>query len=140
MNLYINIIMKFNIIVAVDLNNGIGLNNNIPWLNEYSDLKYFKKITTDCDSKTRQNVIIMGKNTWNSLPKKPLPNRLNCIISNTINKKSDNILVFNSLDKCLSSLENNYFHKINEIFVIGGEQLYKEAIVHPKCNIIYKTT
>ena len=37
--------LKFNIIVAVDINNGIGLHNNIPWLDKYSDLAYFKKIT-----------------------------------------------------------------------------------------------
>ena len=89
--------MKFNIIVATDQQNGIGFQNKIPWLDKYCDLPYFKKITTDCDSISRQNVIIMGKNTWESLNKKALSNRLNIIISATL-KDSYNSLVFTNLD------------------------------------------
>lgn len=130
--------MKFNIIAAVDIQNGIGLQNKIPWLDEYSDLADFKKITSECDSEKRQNVIIMGRNTWDSINQKALPRRLNIIISSTI-KDSLNCLVFKNLDDCLENLEQNYFHKINKIFIIGGEQLYNEAIAHPMCDKIYLT-
>ena len=132
--------MKFNIIVATNQQNGIGFQNKIPWLDKYCDLPYFKKITTDCDSISRQNVIIMGKNTWNSLNCKPLSNRLNCIISKSLfeeNKDSINHLIYPNLDDCLQSLQETKFHNINKVFVIGGEQLYKEAIVHPKCIKLY---
>jgi dihydrofolate reductase / thymidylate synthase len=135
--------MKFNIIVSVDSDNGIGKNNNIPWLSEYNDFAYFKKITSTCDSKSRQNVIIMGRKTWESLPKSPLPNRLNIIISSTLNKNDDrsdsNILIYNNLDKCLDELHNVYVEQINKIFIIGGQQLYKEAISHPSCDKLYIT-
>ena len=130
--------MKFNIIAAVDLSNGIGFNNTIPWLNDYSDLVDFKKITTECDSQQRLNVVIMGKNTWVSLNKKALPNRLNIIISSTLTD-SYNSLVFKNLETCLETLKEQYFHKINKIFIIGGEQLYNEAIAHPMCHQIYLT-
>ena len=66
----------FEIITAIDQNNGIGKNNSIPW-NLPKDLKHFKDITEN-------SFVIMGRNTWNSLPKKPLPNRINIIISSTI--------------------------------------------------------
>ena len=141
--------MKFNIIVAIDQKNGIGFNNSIPWINDYSDLHFFKKITTECDSSSRQNVIIMGKNTCKSINYKSLPNRLNCVISKSLsinNNLTDNsshvnissdFLIFPNLDNCLQSLYDNHLEQINKIFVIGGEQLYKEAIVHPKCNRLY---
>ena len=129
--------MKFNIIAAIDENNGIGKDGNIPWLSKYSDLSYFKKLTLTCDSNSRENVIIMGKNTWNSLPQKPLPNRKNIIISSTL-ESSSNYNVSTSLDKALESLKEIY-EKINFIFVIGGEELYKEAISHPMCDKLYIT-
>ena len=129
--------MKFNIIAAIDENNGIGKDGNIPWLSKYSDLSYFKKLTLTCDSNSRENVIIMGKNTWNSLPQKPLPNRKNIIISSNL-ESSSIFNVYTSLDKALESLKEIY-EKINFIFVIGGEELYKEAISHPMCDKIYIT-
>lgn len=129
--------MKFSIIAAIDENNGIGKNGNIPWLNTYNDLSYFKEITLNCESKSRENVIIMGKNTWNSLPEKPLPNRINIIISSTL-ESSCNYNVYSSLDKALKSLINIY-EKINLIYIIGGQELYKEAISHPKCDKLYIT-
>mgnify|MGYP006127200487 CR=1 FL=1 len=70
--------MNFNIIVAVDTNNGIGLNNTIPWY-EPEDLKHFAKLTKG----NGKNAVIMGKNTWNSLPQRWLHNRFNIIINYT---------------------------------------------------------
>ena len=126
--------MKFNIIVAVDINNGIGLHNNIPWLDKYSDLAYFKKITTECESISRKNAVIMGRKTWESIGKK-LPNRHNFIISRSVQGEC----FYPSLDECLKAITNFYYEKTNNIFVIGGEELYNEAITHPMCNKIYLT-
>ena len=70
-------------IVAVDNNWGIGYNGNllehIP-----ADLKDFKQLTTG-------QVVIMGRKTWDSLPKKPLPNRLNIIITSTPQENEENV-------------------------------------------------
>lgn len=62
------------LIVACDPNGGIGYKNKLPWSNIQGDLPRFKQLTNDC-------VIVMGRNTWESLPKKPLPNRTNLIVT-----------------------------------------------------------
>ena len=60
-------------IVAADSKNGIGINNELPW-HLSDDLKRFKEITTG-------HSVIMGRNTWFSLPKRPLPNRRNIVLT-----------------------------------------------------------
>lgn len=124
--------MNFSIIVAHDLKKGIGKNNKLPWRIK-GDMDYFKNTTTNVLNQDKINAVIMGRNTWKSIPKKfrPLENRLNIILS----KKYDDVdsqLTFKSLDdslKYLKTLEN-----IESVFVIGGQQLYEEAIKHDKCE------
>ena len=70
-----------NAILACDIKGGIGYQNKLPWTNIQGDLVRFKNLTKD-------QVIVMGRNTWDSLPKKPLPNRLNIVISNTLKQNS----------------------------------------------------
>ena len=65
-----------NLIVAVDSKYGIAKNGNLPW-NIPSDMKYFKNVTIHVENISKQNVVIMGKNTWESIPKTPLKGRLN---------------------------------------------------------------
>lgn len=111
----------------MDLNGGIGFNGQLPWKNSV-DMKYFKMTTSSCN-KTKQNAVIMGRKTFESLNFKPLSNRLNICISTT---QYSNILGFPSLDDAL-----NYLYKltdIEKIFVIGGAVLYNEAICHKDCN------
>ena len=62
------------LIVACDPKGGIGYNNKLPWSKIEGDLPRFKELTTG-------KVILMGRNTWESLPKKPLPNRINVVVS-----------------------------------------------------------
>lgn len=62
------------LIVATDRNGGIGYENRLPWDKIQGDLARFKSLTTN-------QTVIMGRNTWDSLPKKPLPNRINIVIS-----------------------------------------------------------
>lgn len=100
-----------NIIVATDQNGVIGKDNGIPW-HLPADLKLFKQRTTGSG-------IIMGRATWDSLPKKPLPNRINCVISRT---KTDGW--FQSLAEAIDYLKN----KTKDIFIIGGEQIYALAL------------
>jgi dihydrofolate reductase len=64
------------LIIATDPNGGIGYQNRFPWTNIQGDLPRFKRLTDG------QNVI-MGRNTWDSLPKKPLPGRLNFVVSSS---------------------------------------------------------
>ena len=111
------------IIVACDENNLIGDGNKLPW-HLPEDLKHFKE-TTD------GHVIIMGKNTWMSLPRKPLPRRINCIISR--NQTYDKISMYDLDVEWYVSLEHaikssTAFYKNKKIFIIGGEQIYKLAL------------
>jgi thymidylate synthase len=107
--------MTINIIVAFSTKNfGIGYENKIPW-NIPNDLVYFSKIT-------KNSIVIMGYNTWKSLPMKPLKNRLNVIItSQKINIKEGIVVHPDDLDDYLKSIST-------EVFIIGGEMLYKKYV------------
>ena len=135
---------SYNLIVAIDNKRGISKNNIIPW-NIPQDLKYFKKIT-------EYSYVVMGKNTWLSL-NKPLINRINIVISTTLNI-SDCIHppnhIFKSFQHFLSFIESQnikqdyspFYNKntlSENIFIIGGSRLYSEAINYPNCNSIYIT-
>ena len=124
----------FNIIFASTLNGGIGNDNKIPW-NIKEELQYFKDITSNTNDTNKMNAVIMGRKTWNSLSNKPLKNRINIIISNSINDTngSKNIYFFNNLDNAFTFC--NFFNKLDKIFIIGGETLYNECIFNKKYNI-----
>ncbi len=112
-------------IVAVDNNWGIGFNGNllehIP-----EDLKYFKELTSG-------HCVMMGRKTWDSLPKKPLPNRKNYIISNSQPAiLGDNTIRF-QMDDATTFL--NYVWE--DVFIIGGGVIYKELL--PYCDRVYVT-
>jgi len=101
------------IIVAIDENNGIGLKNNllayIP-----ADLKRFKAITTG-------HTVIMGRNTWQSLPKRPLPNRRNIVITNHNEEEFNGAVVANSINQAIEILPDD-----DESFVMGGASIYRQ--------------
>lgn len=103
------------IIVAIAQNNAIGFENKLLyWLPD--DLKRFKALTTG-------HTIIMGRKTYESLPKGALPNRRNIVLSRTQVESYPNTELFHSLEEALS-----HCNKEEEIFIIGGDSLYKEAI------------
>ena len=115
---------NISIIVAVDINSGIGKNNkllcNIP-----EDLKRFKKITTGHD-------IIMGKNTFLSLPNGALPNRRNIVLTDDKNDKFENCIMVFSIEEALKKCNQK-----DEVFVIGGASIYKQFLEH--ANKLYLT-
>jgi dihydrofolate reductase len=121
---------KFSIIVATDMYDGIGIDNQLPWSCP-NDLKNFKKITTMVERPNKTNAVIMGRHTWESLPKKPLQNRINIIITNNKNYRNENKIYDENVVICYSLNEafsycNNIF--IEKIFVIGGEKIYNECL------------
>lgn len=131
--------MSFSIIAAVDEKNGIGKNNHIPW-HLSGDFKHFAKITKTAQDPAKQNAVVMGKNTWDSLPDKykPLPGRLNVVLvkEGPINLP-ENVLQYSSFDQVLENLETD--KTIENIFIIGGGMLYQSTINHLKCAKIYLT-
>src|SRR5581483_11396022 len=122
----------FSIVVAYDVKTrGIGYLGQIPWTNK-EDLKRFRQITSN-------GSVIMGRKTWESLPVKPLKNRNNLIVSNTIDmfiKRGENVTVSYS---DLWSAINSFANSNREVFVIGGENIYKEAIQYPNCKYLHVT-
>jgi dihydrofolate reductase len=125
--------MPFSIIVGVHATNwAIGSSGKIPWKCS-ADMKFFKETTSNVNDPTKMNAVIMGRKTFESI-QKPLPNRVNKVLTN----KPDNFckdIFSNDFDKIIDELELN--PKIETIFVIGGENVYKQALEHPKCEKIY---
>jgi dihydrofolate reductase len=124
--------MVYSLILACTLDGGIGLNNNIPW-NIREETELFKKITTDKNCYIKKNAVIMGRNTWDSLPFKPLKNRINIIITSNVKKidtSNDNIYVFHNLENAFRFCEENVC--INKVFVIGGKSLYDLCLYNEK--------
>ena len=121
----------FSIIAGISNTNGIGKNGQIPW-NEPIDMKYFKQITSTVDDTSRQNAIIMGRRTYESLNGRNLPTRRNIVISSECNNRID---WFASLQSAMDYLW--YDKSIEKIFVIGGGRLYEEAIRHRGCMELY---
>ena len=97
---------KVSIIVAWDDKNGIWRNNDLAW-DIPSDRKYFKQITTD-SLDWKKNAVIMWRKTWDSIPEKykPLPNRVNCILSRNFNFEDTKweIRRFSSFESALQNL------------------------------------
>lgn len=120
-------------IVCVDENWGIGSNNkllaHIP-----EDMKFFKE-------KTMNSVVIMGRKTYDSLPVKPLPNRLlNIVVTSKINKmceEDNNGAVLATMDFVKVYLKTLPKNSQANYCIIGGGQIYKELL--PYCNKVYVT-
>jgi len=107
--------MKISIIAAVSENNVIGKDNKLLW-HLGDDLKRFKKLTS-------KKVIIMGQNTYESLPIKPLPNRTNIVITNDINLNYNGCVMAISIDE---AIDKAFYWSTGEIFIIGGGSIYNQ--------------
>lgn len=112
--------MKIKIIAAVSHNNVIGAQNKLPW-NLPSDLEWFKNSTLN-------HRIIMGKSTYESIGR-PLPNRANIVLSRKT-KSIKGCQVFNDLELAIND-------NINDVFIIGGQQVYRDAL--PLAHELYIT-
>lgn len=103
------------IIAAVDRNLGIGFENKLLfWLP--NDLKRFKALTTG-------NTIIMGRKTFESLPKGALPNRRNIVLSTNPDTRCDGAEVYSTLYEALQNCNNNEM-----VYIIGGASVYQQAM------------
>lgn len=135
-------IRPFSIIVALDQKQGIGLNGQLPWQLP-ADLKHFKDITCQVEAPAKQNAVIMGRVTWESLPLKfrPLPGRLNVVMTRHSRLElPGGVLKVGSFEDALKAMSRKpYLDEIDHIFVIGGGQVFSEAIAHPQCSRLYIT-
>lgn len=114
--------MTLSLIVAIDENNGMGKENNLPW-HLPADLKHFKTLTTG-------HPIIMGRKTYDSIGK-PLPNRRNIVITRQ-NINIEGVEVVQSLDEAIGICNSE-----EEVFVIGGAQIFELTL--DRADILYLT-
>lgn len=120
----------FSIILAVDNENWIWVNGDLAWqLPE--DMKYFKKTTSTTTDTNKQNAVVMGRKTWESIPKKyrPFSGRYNCVLSRSYTNGTQNpewAYQFNSLDACLEHLDT--LKNIESNFVIWWSQIFNQVL------------
>lgn len=133
---------NLNIIVAIDIERGIGKAGDMPW-HFPGELKHFKEVTTQTSFDQKQNAVIMGRKTWESIPEKfrPLPNRLNIVLTrNQEYVVPEGVYSAGSLEKALNVLERvELKDKVESIFVIGGQQVFEEALKYSQCQKLYIT-
>lgn len=115
--------MNCELIVAFNKKNVIGNNNTIPWYVP-EDLLYFKNITKD-------NIIIMGRKTFDSLPNGPLKNRIHIVITNQTMRNTDQVFYINFEDS-FEFVKHLKYITDKKIFIIGGSTIYKQYFEY--CN------
>jgi dihydrofolate reductase len=113
-----------NLVVAVAKNGVIGHCNGLPW-HIPEDLKRFKALTMG-------KPIVMGRKTWDSLPKKPLPGRLNIVVTRNRDFRADGALVAHTFEQAIAQAG-----AADEIMVIGGEAIFAAAL--PIADTIHMT-
>lgn len=116
--------MVLSIIAALGENNELGKDNKLLW-HLPADMAYFKNTTTGCP-------VIMGRKTFESIGR-PLPNRRNVVITRDETYKAASIEVLHSLDEALELFK---LYPL-EVFVIGGGEIYKQAL--PRADKLYIT-
>ena len=106
--------MRISLIVAHDKNKAIGKNGDLPW-HLPDDLKWFKKKTLD-------HIIVMGRTTWEGLSLKPLPSRINLVMTGQKDYKADGAVVCHSMNDVLTIAMAK---QAKELLITGGGEIYK---------------
>lgn len=117
-----------NIIAAIDSKRGIGKDNKLIW-HIGDDLKRFKSLT-------QNHPIIMGRKTFQSIGK-ALPQRTNIVITSDPNFKAENAVVVDSIEEALQKAKES--EGFEEIYIIGGGQIYKQALEKDLVDRLYLT-
>ena len=127
----------FDCVVAADLDWGIGRDNALPWPKLKGDMAHFKRITCEAREGMR-NAVIQGRRTWESdeVKGRPLPRRLNIVISRSVLVLPEGVAAARSLDEALAAAGGA---DIDTTFVIGGAQIFREAFDHSALRYVYFT-
>ena len=125
--------MKFNIVVSINNHHLIGENNKLI-IHSKKDLRNFQKITTNQYPEKKQNIIIMGYNTWISIPedKRPLKKRMNIILTRHHHiEETETVKSFQNLSEAFQWSQNKGI-----IFIIGGTQIFNECCKPEYCQYL----
>lgn len=130
---------SFSIVVAADEAGGIGKDGRLPWRLP-GDMAYFKRLTTEVPTAGQRNAVIMGRKTWESIPPRfrPLTDRLNIVItSNPALELPADVIRAESFEAALKRVAT--VNGLARVFVIGGAQVYRQALTNPGLASIYLT-
>ncbi len=124
----------FDIVVAADLDWGIGKADGLPWPKLRGDLQHFKRVTSTAPA-GRRNAVVMGRKTWESkeVAGKPLPNRLNVVVSRQALTLPPGVVLAPTIDAAVAVGD------VESIFVVGGAGLLIDAIERPDLRYVYLT-
>ncbi|KAL5972015.1 Dihydrofolate reductase [Taenia solium] len=120
---------RLNVIAAVAKNGGIGKENKLPW-HIREDMAFFSRITSTAQE-GKKNAVVLGRRTWLSFPPKfrPLPNRVNVLVSTQLESVPEGAYLVKSFEDSLRLVESLVDGgEVDEVFIIGGHGLYKEAL------------
>ena len=120
--------MKIKLIAATDLHFGIGKDGKLLYKIP-EDLRLFKQLTAG-------NIVMMGRKTFESIGCKPLPDRINIVISSTKNYENDGAITFDSLETAVECSEQHFPDK--DLYIIGGGQIYEQGIKYADEVILTK--
>lgn len=111
--------MKVALIVAMDLDRGIGKNNDLMW-HLPADMRFFKETTSG-------HIVVLGRKNYESIPERfrPLPNRENAVLTRNTSFEAPGCTVFYSLENCL---EHYSAETERTVFIIGGGEIYRQAL------------
>ena len=122
-----SVAMNLSLIVATTLKGGIGHENALPWPHNTEDMQWFRK-------HTKGKTVVMGRKTWESLPTKPLPGRINIVISSSSVPGAHVCLSLKQgVPHLLTQLRD--ISDDREVVVIGGGRLY--TALFPYVNKVY---
>jgi dihydrofolate reductase len=125
-------------VVAADQARGIGHAGRLPWPRLRADLAHLKAITSTTRTPGARNAVLMGRLTWQTIPthKQPLPGRLNVVISRAPLALPAGVLAATSLDAGLLAATAA---GAEQLYVLGGGQIFAAAIADTRCRYIYYT-
>jgi dihydrofolate reductase len=126
-------VLTFKLIAAMCSNGGIGYEGCLPWPHCKADMAHFAKRTTGAGN----NAVVMGRTTWDSIPRQPLRRRANLILSSHAHAKrsetNDGEHWFASIPDLFAHLESA---KYDEVWIIGGASIYEQFMTMRANNAI----
>ncbi len=129
---------KIYLIVATDLKGGIGQKGKLPW-HLPGDMAFFKKTTIQTENIQYRNMVVMGRVTWESIPKdhRPLEGRKNVVITRNKDFKVDDssVTVVHSPEAAIKATDD----RVADIFIIGGAKIFEHFMKRQKIDGIYLT-
>ncbi|XP_018524947.1 dihydrofolate reductase [Lates calcarifer] len=131
-------------IVAVCPDLGIGKNGDLPWhpVRLNNEFKHFRKMTSNSSATGKQNVVIMGRKTWFSIPEKnrPLNNRINIVLSRQCKVPPAGAHhLAADFSSALRLIDTELADQADQVWVIGGSSLYKELMESPGSRRLFVT-